>query len=69
MLPLETLILFLLPLKQYQLRGVRVLKNPLEMHCIINLVLGLDDLLEREVVMSVSECVEINVSVVFPTIC
>jgi hypothetical protein len=35
-------------------------------HCVMNLILGLKDLLELEIVMTVSECIKVDVSIVLP---
>ena len=43
-----------LTLKKYQLRGRWVIKNSLEMHCVMNLILGLEHFLELKVIMTIS---------------
>ncbi len=55
-----------LALEQDQLRGRRVVKDALEVHCIINLILGLKDFLELEVIMTIPQCIEVNVTIVLP---
>lgn len=55
-----------LTLEQDQLWSCRVVKDALKVHCIMNLILGLKNLLELEVVMTVSECIKVNISIVLP---
>ncbi len=55
-----------LALEQDQLRGRRVVKDALEVHCIINLILGLKDFLELEVIMTIPQCIKVNVTIVLP---
>lgn len=38
------------------------------MHCVIEVVLGLDSFLEEEVVMALSERVKVDVSIVLPSL-
>lgn len=55
-----------LALEQDQLRGRWVVKDALKVHCIINLILGLKDFLELEVIMTVPQCIKVNVTIVLP---
>jgi hypothetical protein len=57
-----------LALKQYQLGRYRVLQDAREVHRIVEFVLHLNDLLEREVVVPVSQRVEVDISVVLASI-
>jgi hypothetical protein len=43
-----------LTLEKDQLRGRWVIKNSLEMHCVMNLILGLEHFLELKVIMTIS---------------
>ena len=56
-------------LKQDKFRGRRIFKDPLEMHCVKDLIFGLDDFLEGKVVVTVSQGVEVYVSIVLPIKC
>ena len=56
-----------LTLEQYQLGSCRIFKDPLKVHCVVYLILGLKDLLELEVVMTVSERIKVDVAIVLPT--
>ena len=59
----------ILSLEEDKLRRYRVFKDPLEVHGVIQLVLHLDDLLERKIIMSIAKGVEVDVAVVVTLEC
>jgi len=55
-----------LPLVDDELGVRRPVQEALEMHCIMQDLLGLDDFVEAEVVMPLLECIESDVTIELP---
>jgi hypothetical protein len=55
-----------LSLEEDELRGCWVVQDTMEVHCVIDLILGLKDFLKLKVVMTISECIKIDITIIFP---
>lgn len=58
----------LLSLEKNEFRGVRIFKDPLKMHGVVELVFCINNFLEWKIVMPVSQCIEIDITVVLTKI-